>query len=326
MSVGLAFGDIHFVVGDDVYRRDAVLKTLRKKLIPEGMASLAHVRLENPDLGTLTEQIQQVAMGLVPRQVIEVIDFAPAAKAVKADDKAAQKALMSLLEDLPATKALIFVCGKASKAVTFTKTVSKLAHATWHECNPFNFWQTDEAEGELVRLAKTQKIALTPAAAASLVEGYGVHLQPLMQEVAKLNIYTQGKPIEASHVAELSAHLSHTFHMAEDWVNHAQPLRRLTTLDELLLQEHPTRLLGFLQGRLQYWFMLRYFQRHRLSTAEMAQRLKAKPFKVGKDLEAIGGASYDRLKNLRQQALQLEWDMKRGRVDARVAIEQLLAQ
>lgn len=322
--VGLSFGEIHCVVGDDAYRRDEILSGLRKKLIPEGMASLAHVRLQSPDIGTLLEQLQQVAMGLVPVQVIEVADFDPMAHAVPDSDKPYLKALIAELEDLSPTKALILVSTKASKAVSFTKTVSKLAHTTWHECASFAFWQADQAEGELIRLAKTKGMALTPAAAEMLVENYGVQLQPLMQEVAKLWTFTSGKPVQPEHVALLSTHQNHTFHMLEDWVHQRQALRRLTTLEEILLSEAPQRLLALMQGRLQYWFLLRYFQRHRLSSGEMAQRLKAKPFKITKDLEALGQVTYDRLKTLRNQTLQMEWDVKRGRMNAQQALEALL--
>lgn len=323
------------IAGDDHYQREAAITNLREAWIPEGMAELAHQRLVNPDIPTLVDALQQVALGLIPQQMIEVVGFAPLAKAVAAGDKHWLEQLKATLENLAPTKRVALIGDKLNKTVAFGKWLAKQPNVEIINCANLNFWQTDEAALQLVTTAKAQGIIIEPAAAHALVENYGVALQPLMLEAKKLATYalsenTSGelvpRPITANDVQTLSTHNEDVFRLLDEWLAQQAPAKRFTVVDEILLRESPIRLLGLMQHRIEMAFAIKYFQRHRLDNDAMAQRLKVKPGRIYNELKKLNNISYDRLKTLRHRLRQAEWDAKRGELNSRHAVEALLAQ
>lgn len=327
---------IVIIHGEDTYQQTDAVSKLRAAWIPEGMDDLAHQRLVNPDIASVVDAIQQVSLGLISQQMIEVAGFAPLSRAVKDSDKHWLEQLKEALENLPPTKRVAFIDGKFSKTVTFGKWLAKQANVEIIACKPLNFWQTDEAALQLVQTAKASSITIEPAAAHALVENYGVSLQPLMREAEKLAVYamnTSGdsgaltpRPVTVSDVVELSAHNNDVFKLLDEWLAEQSPAKRFIVADEILLRENPIRLMALMQSRLEMAFNIKYFQRHRLDSDAMAARLKVKSGRIYNELKKLNHISYDRIKHLRQQCLQAEWDAKRGDLNARLAIEQLLAQ
>ncbi|MEB3287378.1 MAG: DNA polymerase III subunit delta [Vampirovibrionales bacterium] len=317
---------VYLFYGEEDYLLKRSLKALRDQVVDPAMAGLSHKILEQPRIHEVNEAIGAVSFALGGNTLYEVRQFAYLSKASasSADDTQLEE-LKALLESLEPTKSVLFINDKINKSVKFPKWLVKLPGITVAEFKPFAFWETDKAIQQLIHEARLEGVTLTPKAALLLVEHLGVSLQPLVNEVRKLSVFSGGKPVEESHVLALSNHNENTFSMLSDWLHQRHSAAVFTTLDELLLKQHPVQLFALIQTYLNNFFQLKLWQRLGQGEAKIAERSGKHPFKIKKDLQEIAPVSFERLESLKGKALDMEWKAKTGQLDGRLALEILLA-
>ncbi len=91
-----------------------------------------------------------------------------------------------------------------------------------------------------------------------------------------------------------------------------------------MLRQHPVQLFALTQSWLGNLFQLRYWQQLGYGEAQMADLTKKHPYKIKKDLQEFGRIPFERLKTLRQKALDFEWKAKTGELNAKLAFEMLM--
>ncbi len=317
--------------GDEAFLLEASIKKLRAELVDPTAMAWAYQCLKKPDIGTLLETLGTVSFNLGGTPLLEVQDFPPLSSAVS--DTTGQKQLASLQEllgDLMAqppeatTKHVLFTQAKLDKKVKFAKWLTGQKAVVSQAFKKFNFWETDKAIDALVELSRNQQIDLQPNAAHLLVEQYGVALQPLMNEVSKLAIFTSGQPITVAVVAKLSNHHENTFDMLAQWIQGKDKGAVYEVLSEVLLTQHPVQLFSVAQSYLDQAFKLRYYKKLGWSEQLIADTLKKHPYKIKKDLETFRLVSFERFKQLKEKILTLEWQAKTGQLNDRLALEVLM--
>lgn len=317
--------------GDEAFLLESAAKQLKNKLVDPSAVSWAYQCLKKPSIGQLLEALGTVSFNLGGTPLIEIQSFSPLEGAVS--DKASQKQLEELQELLQSfieqaeessTKHILFYQPKLDKKVKFAKWLCAQKQIKQEQFKKFNFWEEDKAAEAVVSFAKEKAITIDLKAAQLLVEQYGVGLQPLINEVNKLAIYTNGKSITVQDVATLSNHHENTFEMLSQWIHGKGRHGIYDILEEILLTQHPVQLFGVAQSYLDQIFKLRYFKTLGWSEQLIADTLKKHPYKVKKDLEAFQSVSFDRLKQLKEAILKLEWQAKTGQLKDRLALEVLM--
>lgn len=320
MRISLYYGDEDYLLRREVRR-------LREAVIPPGMESLAHKKLNAPTLGETLEAVGAIGFNLGGATLIEIREFAFLNKAASATDEKQLAELMRLLEEPDEAKHILFVSAKINRTVKFAKWLS--GHKTLlpdvQECKALAFWQTDDAVRRILEECRAQSVGIEPKAVSLLVEQMGVTIQPVMNEIEKLAVYAAGRAITAADVATLSNHNENTFRMLEDWVHDRHHARMFQTLEELLLRQNPIQLFALTQSWLGHLFQLRYWRNQGVSEANIAEMTKKHPFRIKKELQEFSNVPFERLDALRARALNLEWRAKTGDLSGRLAFEMLLA-
>jgi DNA polymerase III subunit delta len=321
MSISVHFGDEEYLLQQSVVQ-------LRQKLVDPGMGSLGHKQIENPSVEEVLEAIGAVYFNLGGKTLIEIHNFAFLHKAASApsDERAIQE-LMQLLESVDENKHVAFISEKVNRTIKFPKWLlsNKKVQAEINEFKALNFWQTDDAIRLLMQECKHRNLQIEPKAAMALVDHLGTSMRPLLTEVEKLSTYAIGRAITVKDVALLCAHDENTFRMLADWLHQRNQHEVFGILEEILLRQHPIALFALIQSWLGNLFRLRYWQKNGLMEKDMADRSKKHPFKIKKDLQEFAHVPFERFETLREKAIQLEWQAKSGQLNARLALEILMA-
>lgn len=316
---------ITLLVGEETYLREQALMDIRRECIPDGMQGLCHHVFRKPSITDCIDAVGQTMMVLAGTPLIEIHDFSPLMKTVKESDKKQLNTLKEVLTDLPDDRQIVFVSDKLNGKFAFPKWLGKQTFVSKQEFKLFAFYETEKAVALLMQTAKKEQYQLQADAAQLLVESYGVALGPLMNEVRKLSIYAAGRPISRMDVLTLSNHSENAFKMLSDWIHQRHPVEMLAMLHEILQKDSPMRLLGLLNGQLDYLFQLCDMCHRGTSTDAAAERLKKHPYKAKMDWQEYRSVPITRLKALWQGVLRAEWQVKQGLLSDRVSLETLLA-
>lgn len=319
MPLTVIYGNETFLVSQAVHQ-------LQASVVDPAMKELSHVVLEKPNVDQVIEAVSAVRFNLGGSTLIEIQDFDLLDKTPSstADEKQLD-VLKEVLLDIDDTKHVLFVTSKMNRRIKFPKWLtSKDSGARVQEFKVLNFWQTGDAVDAVIQYARQNNITIQPQAAQLLVEFMGVELQPLINEVQKLSVYTGGKPVTAENVMTLSGHNDNTFAMLNDWITEKNRPEVFNTLNEILLTQHPMPIFSLTQTVLNNIFQLKLWQMSGLSPNEMAALNKKKPFKIQKDLEAYRSVPFERVKCLKEKTLDLEWKMKTGELNGHLALEILM--
>lgn len=321
---------LHLITGDETYRIERAIRLLRDRYLDPAFASLCHTVVRQPNLPTLLEVLgaQSLALGGTPVLEIHGLPWLTEAPQSTTEEKQLE-ALKTVLPDAMANKVILVVAEKLDKRLKFAKWLtSSVADLQWQTYEIPPFWKSDEMVQTLQTVAaQDEGIQLHPEAAALLVESLGHALLPLMSEVRKLACLSGGQPITTNHVRALSPLHEGAFALLEHWVlNQGSPAQRLADLNQLLLGDHPLRLLALLQGYLQGLLQLYYGQRLKLPAEELASRTQKKPFRVKKELDLLRRIQPQRLLSLQALVRQQEYYWKTGQLDGTLALEVMLCQ
>lgn len=315
---------LYLFYGDEAYLLNRELKKLREQIVNPAMAALSHKVLEDPSIGEVMEAVGTVSFNLGGDTLIEIQNFPPLEKAASDTDKKMLEELKGILESVEPTKHVLFVNRKVDRKVSFPKWLSGYKGCTTRDFKKLEPWKTDDAAQLVVQDAKRQGIEIAVSAATMLAENMGTDLQPLMTEVEKLSVYTAGRAITVQDVSVMSNHNENTFQMLADWVCNRKRADVFKTLDELLLREHPVRLFSLVHTYLNNAYRLKLWQQLGVPQAEMAERTKKHPYKIKMDLQEFAPIPLPRLSELKEKAVDLEWKLKTGQLQAQLALEMLI--
>jgi DNA polymerase III delta subunit len=325
-------GHLTLLTGDETYKLERAVAAQRAAFIAQqgaDTALLGCTRLNSPSLPQLLEALGTAPMLLFGGEsLLEVTHLPALAEAPDTPEAEADLAkLKDLLPDAVASKQVLWVQPKLDKRMGFTKWLLKQPWVSHQSFEVLPFFKTDEAAMQLCHEAQqAYGVTLIQEAAHLLVDSYGLALQPLMMEVAKLATYTAGKPITPDAVRALCRLNESRFALLAGWVQQrTSPLQRQSSLEELLRHEHYLPFLALIQSYLEGQLKLKTWAGLNHSPDAIAANSGKKPFTVRKELEALARVPLGRLHSLRQQAIELEAAIKLGQLPAHTALTLLLS-
>lgn len=245
----------------------------------------------------------------------------PAANRALRDDLAAY------LPNLPPTTRLVFV---EDRELPSSHPILKVAQAEGKKENAFvrlckkpKDWELPNWIRQRVRSKGGNIDSEATEVLAALV---GSDLRLLDQELDKLLIYTDGQPVTAQDVRLLVSRSRETsiFDLVDN-VGRRETGRALRLLHHLLDEgEPPPYLLAMLARQVRILIQVSELQAQGLTLDEMAKRLKLHPFVVKKGMAQAQNFELPQLEEAHQRLVETDWSIKRGDVEAVVALDMLV--
>lgn len=311
--------------GDEDYLIEQAAKQLRDTVVNPAMASLCHRVYSQPSLATALEAIGSVSLALGGQTLIELRDFSFLYQASKdASTDAQLTELKTLLEEVDASKTVLFLSSKVDGKIKFAKWLTQHAHFQAQKFERFKFWETDKAADFLVRDTKSRGITLLPDAAELLVNLLGTELRLLNNEIAKLQLYALDRPITEADVLKISNHSDNLFQLIQRWLLQQGAASNFHDLNEIFLKRHPIEIFATVQSYFNNIFRAVWLNARGLSPDAIARQTGQKPFSVKKNLSTFRQVPLQRWIHLKHLLVDLEWKTKTGQLDGQLALEMLL--
>jgi DNA polymerase-3 subunit delta len=245
----------------------------------------------------------------------------PAANRAFRDDLAAY------LPNLPPTTRLVFV---EDRELPSNHPILKVAQAEGKKekafiklCKKPKDWELPNWIRQRVRSKHGNIDGEATEVLAALV---GSDLRLLDQELDKLLIYTDGQAVAAQDVRLLVSRSRETsiFDLVDN-VGRRETGRALRLLHHLLDEgEPPPYLLAMLARQVRILIQVSELQAQGLTPDQMAKRLKLHPFVVKKGIAQAQNFKLHQLEEAHQRLVETDWSIKRGDVEAVVALDMLV--
>lgn len=321
---------IHLLYGEERFLLDKALLALRSSKVDPAWEAFCYQKLQAPSLSQLVETLSTVrfALGGTGDTLLEVRECAALFEAPKtaSEEAALTQLLKHVLPNLEPTRHIVFVSTKIDKKFKLSKWLTTAANGVnVLEFALPPFWQPERVVQALCHAAKEEGIPIQPQAAELLVESQGFLLLPLLQEVRKLDLLREGKPIDAHLVRQVCQLQENTFRFFEDWLLRRQPQLRLETLMQLMQGNAPMGLFYQFRGLLDTALKLRFYRQQKVDFNTLAQKLGKKPTYLQNVDKTLAPVATARLWRLYKQATDLEWRFKRGLINDQLALELWLA-
>lgn len=294
----------YLVVGDDVLKREAVVRRLHQRLEKLGDLSF------NLDVlhGATCDGAEVVS-------ACNTIPFASEKRLVQISDadklkKAASEALVSYLERPSDSTVLLLLAEKLAKNTRLYKAVAALGKQAIIDCSAPKSYKM----GEHVRaMAPTHGITITDSAAAKLVELAGTDTVRLDTELRKLALAHRGSdPVNENEVMALVAHTAQVkpWEFADAFA--ARDLARCMAYMPRVEGGTPLSLLALCTARVRELICARSVLAHGGDTAQVAAALGVPDWKVKNHVGWARRFSASDLRGALSSSLQAERAMKSG--------------
>jgi DNA polymerase III subunit delta len=235
--------------------------------------------------------------------------------------------LLHYLPALPETTRLIFV---EDRALPAAHPVLKLAIAEERHNRGFPRRFDLPKEWELpdwiLRRARNKGGRMNREAADLLAVLVGSDLRLLDQEIEKLLLYAEDRPVAAEDVRTLVSRARETniFDLV-DCVGRREMDRALRLLHGLLEDGlAPLYLLTMLARQIRILIQVSELRQQGLAQPDIVSRLKLHPFVVEKGLAQAAGFTLEQLQTAHQRLIEADWSIKTGRVPEVLALDMLV--
>lgn len=236
--------------------------------------------------------------------------------------KKGNESIEELLEQIPDTTIIVFVENNIDKRCKLYKLVSKLGTV----CN----FDTPDEKTLLVwvkSLFSKENIKIDDAAVYRLVEGVGMDMNNLYNEVEKLKCYC----IESGHVtADIVDHLcisqveGKIFEMM-DALSQRNKKKTMDLYDDLLLLREPMmRILFLINRQFNILIKVKLGLSNGTETSRLASLLKIPPFAIKKYVAQCKGYTYEQLLRCVNLCQDADTNIKTGVQRDTVAVEMLI--
>jgi len=225
---------------------------------------------------------------------------------------------------LPPTTTLVLVDGKLSPANPLLRKLASKA-----KVREFKLLRGTELQRWIQERVTRLGSQISPRAARLLAELVGGNLWILSQELEKLCLAAQGRPIEEKDVLELVSYAkeANIFSLADAIVG--RQLRRASHLLQEFLSQGtaPAYLLYMITRQFRLVIQARELASRGLSAREISQELGlTSDFLLEKALEQAATYSGERLEEVYRRLLEADVLTKTGRLSGELALELLVAE
>jgi DNA polymerase-3 subunit delta len=235
--------------------------------------------------------------------------------------------LRDYLPNLPPSTMLVFL---EDEGLPAAHPIVRLANQAAKEDGAFvkryDRPKTGELSGWIRRRVAQREGAIEGDAATLLAALVGQDLRLLDQELEKLLLHADGRPVTASDVQALVSRARETsiFDLV-DAVGQRQADRALRLLHHILDDGEPALyILAMLARQIRILIQVKLLQERSLAQREVASRLKLHPYATEKASAQARNFTHDQLEAAHRELVKADWGIKTGQVEDVVALDLLV--
>lgn len=318
--------NIHLIFGTEPFLiEERMASIIKEALGKNGDDAIAFDSKEVP----LQESIQEAQMTSLfgdDNKVVIVKDaFFLTTEKAKSKVEHNLDALLHYMENPNETTTLILVC--PYEKLDGRKKVTKLLNkqATVYEAKPLSMGMV----GNWIRKrVKDQKISIDNNAVDLLGQLVGSNLVGLVSEIKKLSLYVgQGGTIKEEHVRQMvSRSLEQDVFLLIDRAVNKRLDEAFEIMTDLLKQnEDPIKMVILFARQFRIIYQVGALLKKGMRQNEIAKELGLHPYPVQLAADQIHNFSTEELLDIMNTLTDLDWKMKTGRVEKKLALEMFLA-
>lgn len=321
--------NVYLLWGEDDFRLEKALLTLRSKILGDEISPLNHRVLNNPELHILFENIQTTGM-MFGNLLIEVHskNLFLRTKGESSSKNDYIDRVIDALEYLPPSVIVVFICkvekgsGKKIDGVSkIVKALKKFGEVI--EFQSFRSYQTKELVEWITQNAKEKNLKIMPDAAMELLISAGEDLRRLDSEIDKLELIAYPeKNITKKLIQCLGLSCDNIFTLADVLIS-GNKQDFYIELNKLFEKDEPLRILGFLQSTVRRWLTLK-LDAKTMSQFEISKKHNMHEFRVKKELEKLSKITLNGLIELQKTLTDTEFKIKSGKLEPKLALEMML--
>ncbi len=300
--------------GQEEYLMEKEIKKLKSQLLDNSFISMAYKVFDNPAFNTLLECVQSAPLMFGNTLSLIYMDKYLTGNKLSLDDKQLEcfdAALSSINENVN----IIFVCKiprdenkKPDSRKKLYKIISKYSQVK--EFVQFRTYQK-ELNAQIAKMAKEKDLTISSDNINLLIEQLGANLTLTDSELEKLKVAVHPKKnIDADTIKKYCSASEDIFILADLMLqgNKNEILKQYNLLTE---KRHPLEIFSILQSNFQRFIFIKNYQ-NRMTTKDMALKLKLHEFIVMKTQEKLKNISFDSLLKIRENLLNAEYKIKTG--------------
>ena len=306
---------VYLFWGQEDYLLNKEIKRLKKEILDPAFAAMGYKTFDNPPFSELLECLQQPPSMFGKTLNIINADKYLTGSSISFDDKQIE-CIDSALSNLSPRVNFIFVCKiprDENKRPDARKKIYKTL-AKYAAVSEFAQYRNYDKQLPAVIVSIAQEKGLQPGSmtAQAVISQLGVNLNLIDSELEKLKtaVYPETK-ITPADVQKYCTSTEDIFALADTIIKGGKNeiLKQYSLLTE---KRHYLEVLAFLQSSLQKFIFIKSTER-KMSSKEIAAKLKMHEFVLQKTQEKLRKISLERLIEIRENVLNAEYKMKSGR-------------
>lgn len=300
--------------GQEDYLLEKEIKRLKSELLDDSFMSMAYKVVDNPPFNTLLDCVQSAPLMFGSTLSVIYLDKYLVGAKLSLDDKQIESINYSL-STLSDSVNIIFVCKiprdenkKPDSRKKLYKAIAKYAQV--REFPQFKTYQK-ELNSQIAKMAKEKELTISSDNIALMIEQLGANLTLIDSELEKLKIAVHPqKTVNEEAIKKYCVSSEDVFILADLIIqgNKNEILKQYSLLTE---KRHPLEIFSVLQSNFQRFLFIKNYEK-KMSTKEIALKLKLHEFIVMKTQEKLRKTSLDKLIKIRENLINAEYKMKTG--------------
>ena len=300
--------------GQEEYLMEKEIKKLKNELLDASFMSMSYKIFDNPDFNTLMDCVQSSPLMFGNTLTIINIEKYLIGNKMSLDDKQIDSVNYAL-SNLSDNVNIIFVCKisrdeskKPDSRKKLYKTLSKYSQV--REFAQYRSYDK-QLQTEILKKAKEKDLTISSDNVSFLIEQLGVNLTLIDSELEKLKIAIYpNKSINQDAIKKYCTSSEDVFILA-DLIIQGNKNEILKQYDLLTEKRHPLEIFSVLQSNFQRFVFVKNYEK-KMSTKDIASKLKLHEFVVMKMQEKLRKISLDKLLKIRENLINAEYKLKTG--------------
>ena len=300
--------------GQEEYLMEKEIKKLKNELLDASFMSMSYKVFDNPSFNILMDCVQSAPLMFGNTLTIIYIDRYLIGNKMSLDDKQIDS-IDYALSNLSDNVNIIFVCKiprDENKKPDSRKKLYKIL-SKYSQVREFAQYKSydKQLQSEILRMTKEKDLTISSSTVSFLIEQLGVNLTLIDSELEKLKIAIHpNKVINQDSIKEYCTSSEDVFVLA-DLIIKGNKDGILKQYDILTEKRHPLEIFAALQGNFQRFVFVKNYEK-KMSTKDIASKLKLHEFVVKKMQEKLKNISLDKLLQIRENLINAEYKLKTG--------------
>ncbi len=239
--------------------------------------------------------------------------------------KSANETINEYISSVPDTTCIVFVESEVDKRSKLFKTIKDMGYV----CEMAEQNQA-ALEQWIVGILGQNGMKITKATVEKFLTAVGTDMENISKELEKVISYAWGREVvtDADIDAVCSVQISSRIFDMIDAMSNKNRAKALELYNDMMaLKEPPMRILFMLARQFNIMLQVKELLDRNVSSSDIASKVGIQPFIVGKitrQLSGKNGFTGKLLKEALEDCVNIEWDIKNGRMDDKAGVEMIL--